>query len=157
MAAQTPLVTLTAADQQELVDLSHRYAAAVDDRRFSDAGDLFCPDGVLVTPGGRTTPPARNEGRAAVQTALSRVQAIPVTFHAVVGVVVEAGAGADDEASGRVACVAHHVTTGDGVDSDEVWHVVYHDRYRRTASGWRFASRELQLRFRASEQVRLSR
>lgn len=154
MTATTSLTdTLSDVDRRELTDLAHRYAAGVDDRRLSDVAALFCPDGVLVTPGGRSTPPAHHTGREAVLAALSQVERIPVTFHAVVGTTLDPVS--SDEAAGRVACVAHHVTAGgpDEGDRDEVWHVVYRDHYRRTPEGWRFARRELQLRFRASRVV----
>lgn len=145
--------TLTAADRQALTDLAHRYAAGVDDRRLADVADLFCVDGVLVTPGGRSTPPARHEGRDAVRAALSQVDRMPVTFHAIVGVTLDPMA--EDEAVGRVACVAHHLVATDDGAHDEVWHLVYRDRYRRTSDGWRFAGRELDLRFRAPQAASL--
>lgn len=155
MSSRAPREDLDDTDRLQLVDLVNRYAAGVDDRRLADVAALFCADGVLVTPAGRSTPAARHEGRQAVEDALSQVSRIPATFHAVVGVVLDGGP--VGEASGRVACVAHHVGPRDGADSDEVWHLVYRDRYRRTAAGWRFVSRELQLVFRSTERVSLSR
>ena len=143
------------ADRRELSDLVHLYAAAVDDRRLPEVAALFCPDGVLVAPAGPGgSAPAEHVGREGVESALTAVSALTATFHAVVGVVQVAGP-SDEEATGRVACIAHHLVRGAEHDSDEVWHLVYRDRYRRTPSGWRFARRAIELGFVESRRVRL--
>jgi hypothetical protein len=44
------VVTLPVADRLAVADLVHRYAAAVDDRRFTEAAELFTPAGELGVP-----------------------------------------------------------------------------------------------------------
>ncbi|GAA3658056.1 hypothetical protein GCM10022237_17660 [Nocardioides ginsengisoli] len=138
---------MSPADQLELTDLVHRYAAGVDDRDLEAVAVLFCDDATLTTPAGTQV------GREEVLAALGAVRDLPVTLHALVGTVFTSVS--DDEATGRVACIAHHVFERDGVTRDDVWHLVYRDAYRRTAQGWRFASRELDVRFRSAGDVRL--
>jgi hypothetical protein len=48
-----------------------------------------------------------------------------------------------DRASGVVYCLAHHNTVCDGVPHNLVMTIRYHDRYRRTAAGWRFEHRKI--------------
>jgi len=147
---------LTEADLRELSDLVHRYAAEVDDRHLAEVAALFCADGVLVAPAGPGgSALAEHVGRQSVESALTAVSALTATFHAVVGVVLVASA-TDDEATGRIACIAHHVVRGAEHDYDEVWHLVYRDCYRRTPSGWRFARRAIELGFVESRRVRLT-
>jgi ketosteroid isomerase-like protein len=139
---------MSPADHLELTDLVNRYAAGVDDRDLEAVAALFCADATLTSPSGTRT------GREEVLAALGAVRDLPVTLHALVGAVFTAVSA--DEATGRIACIAHHVFERDGAARDDVWHLVYRDAYRRTPDGWRFASRELDVRFRTAGQVRLS-
>ena len=139
---------MTPADQLALTDLVHRNAAGVDDRDLDSVVALFCADATLTSPSGTFT------GTDEVRTGLGAVHDLPVTLHALVGTVFTQVA--DDEANGRVACIAHHVVERDGVARDAAWHAVYRDTYRRTAQGWWFASRELEVPFRSVGEVRLS-
>lgn len=146
-------MTLAVADRLELTDLSHRYAAAVDERDASGVAALFTDDGVLTSP----RPPHQLDpveeaiGAAAITAALAPLTEIVVTQHAVVGLVLDEDA---HGASGRVACVAHHVMA-DGTDL--VWHLVYLDRYRRTEAGWRFSRRALRLDIVEQRPVAIAR
>jgi ketosteroid isomerase-like protein len=130
---------VTPADRVELLDLVHRYAAEVDARNLDAVAALFTPDGVLVTPDPPKVldPVHEARGREAITAQLHSLDAIPRTFHAVVGSVFE------DNSTGRVACVAHHLLP-DG-KTDLVWHVRYADSYQRTDDGWRIASRRLHI------------
>jgi len=150
--------SLTDADRSALTDLVHRYAAGVDDRDLSAVAGLFCPDGVLVVPDDPvgSTSSTVHAGRESVESALEQVRALPATMHAVVGIVLEAGPD-PVEASGRVACIAHHVVARHDGTRGETWHVVYRDQYRRTAAGWRIASRELQVQFVERRPVTVAR
>jgi hypothetical protein len=149
--------SLTDADRAALTDLVHRYAAGVDDRDLSAVAGLFCADGVLVVPGDPVglTSSTVHAGRESVESALQQVRALPATMHAIVGLVIEPGTG-PDEASGRAACIAHHVVARHDGARDETWHVVYRDRYRRTSVGWRIARRELQVQFVERRPVTLT-
>jgi len=119
-------------------DLAHRYAAAVDDRRFADVAALFADSGVLATarPPSQLDPVDRHVGPDGVLRALAALDDVPLTFHAVVGQQY-------DGTRGRIACVAHHVTSSDRGPRDTVWHLRYLDDYVETAQGWRFALREV--------------
>lgn len=147
---------LSPADRTELTALVHAYAAAVDDRRSPDVAALFSEDGALVVPADvrRTGSVTVHDGRTAITTAMEQVGRLRATFHAIVGVTLSPGDGAD-EATGRVACIAHHVRApgADGTAADETWHVVYRDRYRRGPDGWAIARRELGIRFRSTATV----
>lgn len=119
-------------------ELPHRYAAAIDDRRFDDVVALFAPDGELVVarPPEELDPVHRYVGAVGVRRAMDLLAAVPRTFHALVGEVY-------DGTSGRVACEAHHVTpTADGW-RDTVWRVRYEDSYVEGDGGWLFGSRRL--------------
>jgi len=150
--------SLTDADRGALTDLVHRYAAGVDDRDLSAVAGLFCPDGVLVVPDDPvgSASSSVHAGRESVESALQQVLALRATVHAVVGIVLEAGPG-HDQATGRVACIAHHVFARHDGARAETWHVVYRDQYRRTSAGWRIARRELQVRFVERRTVTLAR
>ena len=147
-------MTLSAGDRLALADVVHGYAAALDDRRFDDAVDLFTDTAELRLP----DPPAFLEpvrvhsGRDAIRSALRVVAEVLRTQHAIVGEVY-ASQGADG-ARGRIACEAHHWTQhGEGV-SDVVWHLRYDDEYVRTASGWRIAVRALSINAIETRPVR---
>jgi hypothetical protein len=144
---------LSAHDRVALLDVVHRYAAAVDDRRLEEAAALFCQDGVLGTP----EPPEQLDpvheavGRAAIQQHLTALDAIPLTFHAIVGAVFDGDA---STATGRIACVAHHVIAP---DTDLVWHLRYADSYRHDDDGWRIASRRLSIDLIETRSLKRSR
>lgn len=118
-------------------DLAHRYAAAVDDRDFSQVAALFAPDGVLAVPRPprHLDPVAEHIGPAGVLEAMGALATVTRTFHAVVGQVYEG-------TRGRIACIAHHVLPGDPV-IDLVWHLRYLDDYVETRTGWLFSRREV--------------
>jgi len=120
----------------ELSQLVHTYAARIDDRQPVD--DLFTEDAVLLAPDPPDVldPVREHAGRAAIAAATG---SLPPTFHEIVGEVYDVDG---DRATGRVACVAHHV-----VDprTDLVWHLRYADSYRRADGRWRFARRELSI------------
>ena len=133
-------------------DLAHRYAAAVDDRRFADVAALFADDGVLVTarPPEELDPVLRFAGPDGVLEAMSLLAAVPLTFHEVVGQQY-------DGTRGRIACVAHHVSSSERGAQDTVWHLRYLDDYVETTHGWRFASREVHVDLVETRPLRAAR
>lgn len=155
MSSLRPMTSLSPADHLALADLVHRYAAGVDDRDLDAVVALFTSDATMTAPvdPGRSPGTATHDSLDAITTALGAVHRLPVTVHAVVGTVFDAVS--PDEATGRVACVAHHAFERDGGGRDDTWHVVYRDRYRRTDAGWRFASRVLEVRLRTAGEVRI--
>ena len=147
-------MTLSVADRLALADVVHAYAAAVDDRRFDDAAELFTESAQLTLPDPpQTLEPVRSHGgRGAIRDAIGEVAAVARTEHAIVGEVYWSESA--DAAGGRVACVAHHWSPrGDGV-SDVVWHIRYDDGYVRTPSGWRIQSRALTINAVETRPVR---
>nr|WP_155910614.1 MULTISPECIES: nuclear transport factor 2 family protein [unclassified Mycolicibacterium] len=139
-------VPLTLADRLELTDLVHRYAAAVDDRRFDDVIELFTTTAELIVP----DPPRTLEavtalhGHDGVRAAMAALSGVARTQHEIVGEVYSA---APDHALGRITCVAHHWTRGTNPAeiTDLVWHLRYDDEYQPTPAGWRIRRRALTL------------
>jgi hypothetical protein len=118
----------------ELSQLVHRYALTVDEG--GDVAALFTDDGVLVSPDPPKVlvPTVEHVGHDAITAAMAD---LPKTFHAVVGEVYSVDAAG---ATGRIACVAHHVIAP---DTDLVWHLRYADDYRQVDGRWLIARREL--------------
>ncbi|MBV9092163.1 MAG: nuclear transport factor 2 family protein [Mycobacteriaceae bacterium] len=144
---------MTVADRLALADLVHRYAAAVDDRRFAAAADLFVEDGELVVPDSRSlTPVTHHIGRSAIQDALAAVTAVDRTEHAIVGEVYTGSR--PERACGRITCVAHHWSGRDEQITDLVWHLRYDDEYVRTGQNWLFRRRRLTINAVESRPVR---
>ncbi|MCW3843351.1 nuclear transport factor 2 family protein [Micromonospora yasonensis] len=146
---------ITAVDRAEISELVHRYAHLVDNREIGAVAELFMDAGVLVLP----DPPAelgpvrQYAGRAQIVRALRSLSGIPVTLHAVLGLVVDPdGAGG---AVGSVAGAAHHVSDRpDGTTADLVWYLRYADTYRREDGRWRIFRRALQIEWIETRPVR---
>jgi hypothetical protein len=137
-------MTLSADDRSALSDLVHRYAAAVDDRRFDSAAELFTATAELTVPDppDALQPIHSHRGREAVAAAVAAVTAVARTEHAIVGEVYDAAARAGT-ARGRVACIAHHWSRRGDEVVDAVWHLRYDDDYELTDAGWRIGRRAL--------------
>ena len=139
------VTSLALADRVELGELAGRYAAYVDTRRIDELVELFTPDGVLAAaaPPEHLGPTDLHRGPRQIAAAMDLLGSIPVTQHAVVGHVVEE-TDRPGVASGRVACIAHHLSQRAGADvRNTVWHLHYLDTYRTVAGQWRFARREM--------------
>lgn len=130
-----------AADQLALVQLTARYAAAVDGREWDALGALFAADAELVTPGSGASlgMAATATGREEIVAAVRQIEAFARTFHHLTGSIWTLDG---STATGRTTCVAHHVEDGPEQRS-WAWHVIYEDRCVREASGWLFERREL--------------
>jgi ketosteroid isomerase-like protein len=145
-------------DQVEIADLSYRYAACADDRDADGAAALFTPDGVLMVP----EPPAslgpvrEHRGQAAIRRSFAPLDELVLTFHAMAGIVIDAGA-EPGTARGRVSCIAHHVAARGAGGRDHVWYLHYRDDYLRTDEGWRIARRDLYIDLLDSRPVDLVR
>jgi len=149
-----------AADERALLALSVDYAAAADARDGEGFAALFTEDGALVVP----RPPSElrpvivRSGHDALVEVAEFLGRYYRTFHLVSSPRFELDG---NEATGEIPCVAHHVSApaDSGSDSpagtDTVWFIRYHDRYRRTGSGWRIVRRELHLRWVEEHPVAL--
>ena len=148
-------MTLAVADRLALADLVHLYAAAVDDRRFDDVVELFTETCELRLPDPpRAMAPVRHlKGRDGIRAALAQLSGLARTEHAIVGEVYAPGEDAD-YALGRIACVAHHFSVGEGQVSDLIWHLRYDDEYLRTRSGWRIHGRALTINAIETRSIR---
>lgn len=137
-------MTWAPTDHLALRDLVHRYAAAVDDRKFDAAAELFTTTAELVLP----DPPDMLEpvrsytGRNGVLSALTALASVTRTRHSIVGEVFYPG-DTTGFATGRIAGTAHHWTDADGHVTDVVWHLRYDDHYQRAETGWLLARRAL--------------
>jgi len=157
---------LSVGDRLALSDLVDRYAAHVDDRDFDSLGALFTDDAVLRQP----RPPRRMEptddvrGRESIVANFARLRDLRATQHAVVGRAFAAASGtapdaaspagsAVTEATGRIACIAHHVSGADDRPVDHAWHLTYRDLYRRNGDAWLIAERTLQLHWIETRSV----
>ncbi|WP_207949871.1 nuclear transport factor 2 family protein [Nocardioides ochotonae] len=149
----------SAALRPALSDLVHRYAALGDQRRPGALAALFTPTGELVIP----TPPDRLDahrvlaGPRKIGEHLAVLEELSLTVHQIVGEVYDvptsAAPGPPSTATGRVACIANHLTG----ERNLVWHLHYDDRYVREGERWLFARRELHIDFIETRQVRRHR
>jgi ketosteroid isomerase-like protein len=131
----------------ELRALSLAYAEAADRRDVAGFLAVFAPDGVVEVyrplRGDEPTGVFRGHGELArIPASLARW---PSTAHLVGDAAYRWEA--DGEASGVVACEAHHVRPADGTGgtTDEVMTIRYHDRYRRADGRWLIAHRQVRV------------
>ncbi|KRF21290.1 hypothetical protein ASG90_01970 [Nocardioides sp. Soil797] len=148
---------LSGDDCTALRDLVNRYAARVDDRDPVGVAELFAHDGVLTTaaPPKSLGPTHENHGRAAIEQAMAGLDGLVASFHAVTGEVFDPGADSDS-ATGRVACIAHHVSERNGELRDVAWGLTYRDTYRREGSGWLIATRSAHVTFVSAAPVKFA-
>src|SRR5690242_3036151 len=127
------------ADRVEIEALRGEFTDAVMMRDYDRVATLFIPDGALRMP----NVPVDLSGHEAIRGWGEKVPTVleflVQTTHA--GVIRLDG----DTASGR-AYLQEVIRTLDG--RSEVNFAIYHDRYRRTADGWRFTERVYEVRYR---------
>ncbi len=151
-------------DHRELYALSLAYAACADARDGDGMASLFTEEGELVVPRvpGDLRPVVTRSGPDQLRAVAGLLARYHRTFHVVSNARFQAEG---DQATGEVQCVAHHVTAtplatgGAGADgpagTDTVWFIRYRDRYRRSATAWRFTRRELHLQWVEEHPVAL--
>jgi len=126
------------ADRVEIEALRGEFTDAVMMRDYDRAASLFAPDGALRMP----NVPVELEGPEQIRAWGARVpefvEFLVQTTHP--GVIQLDG----DTASGR-AYMQEVLRTRDG--HAEVNYAIYHDRYRRTAGGWKFTERVYEIRY----------
>ncbi|WP_433306981.1 nuclear transport factor 2 family protein [Actinoplanes sp. CA-030573] len=127
------------ADRVEIEALRGEYSDAVMMRDYDRIAALFTDEGVLRMP----NVPVELDGPAQIRAWGERVPAVVEfllqTTHA--GVIVLDG----DVATGRA--YLHELGRLRDGRGEQNW-AVYHDRYRRTPAGWRFAERVYEVRYR---------
>ncbi|TYB42258.1 nuclear transport factor 2 family protein [Actinomadura chibensis] len=136
-------------DRIALADLVARYALYADQVKYTSLAGLFADDAVLTLP----DPPEQLEpvrsvtGRDEIAKALRYLERFPRTSHEIVGQVFDPGR-ENATATGRVACVVHHLDEdGPGEPTDFAWHVRCGDAYRREGGFWRIERRTVQIDF----------
>ncbi|OPG03576.1 nuclear transport factor 2 family protein [Microbispora sp. GKU 823] len=146
---------VTAADAAALTDLVAQYALYADERDFAHLTGLFTEDGVLVLPDPPRAlgPVLARTGHEEIAAAMTALESLTMTFHALAGQVFEPGP-EPGTATGAVACVAHHLSVRDGAPSDLVWHLRYADTYRRHNGAWRITRREVRIEWIETRPVR---
>ena len=126
------------ADRVEIEALRGEFTDAVMMRDYDRVASLFTPDGALRMP----NVPVELEGRGEIRAWGERVPAfvdyLVQTTHP--GTIQLDG----DTASGR-AYLCELIRLRDG--SSQLNYAIYHDRYRRTGGGWRFAERVYEIRY----------
>lgn len=132
---------VSASDRLELTDLVHAYAGALDARDVDGFAVLFTEDGHLgVYEPDAERPLIGYDGAGEIAQAVGLLDDYGETMHVVSNHRMEVDG---DEGSGVVYCLAHHTTVRDGAPHNLVMTIRYHDRYRRTADGWRFSERRI--------------
>lgn len=129
---------------QQLRDLAHRYALAVDSRDAAMLAGLFTADGIMR---GKGQAGARYAGAQGFARMIAEVEAsFGATMHNVFNQTYEQAA--DGTVTGHVTGVASHVLPG-GEDAQDLtlldFAMRYHDRYAREGGGWKFADRQLEV------------
>lgn len=148
---------LTFADRVELAELPARYAMHVDRRDWEPLAELFTADAELLLPDPPQSlaPVTLVAGRPAIIGAMAHLQSIPVTLHAVLGMVIDpAGPGL---ATGWITGEAHHLTMRGEQQRDLVWYLHYDDEYRQADGHWRIARRSIHVDWIETRPVRSSR
>jgi ketosteroid isomerase-like protein len=126
------------ADRVEIEALRGEYSDAVMMRDYDRAASLFTPDGALRMPNIPVELEGREEIRAWGERVPEVVEFLLQTTHP--GLIRLDG----DTASGR----AYMHEIGRGRDGrSELNYAIYHDRYQRTADGWKFAERVYEVRY----------
>jgi len=129
--------------QNELRTLTLRYARAVDRRDYETLGELFVEDGAIHVHRGdplTTEPYLSLEGRAAIIELMQRIEEWEKTQHHLSNQLFESDG---EQATGESYCMAHHVSTLDGVPHDFTMAIRYQDRFVKDGDRWWFATRRL--------------
>ncbi|MFF0492642.1 nuclear transport factor 2 family protein [Nocardia sp. NPDC004068] len=126
------------ADRVEIDALRAAFPDAVMMRDFARLATLFTDDGVLCIPDANI----ELSGRAEFEPGMRRMQDAWDYFvqHSHPGPIDLDG----DTATGRAhICEFGRLRTG----ACHLNYAIYHDRYRRTAAGWRFSERRYEIRY----------
>jgi ketosteroid isomerase-like protein len=130
----------TTEDYVAIRRLQDAYADAITRRAFDELPNLFLPDATIVVDM-RTADPLRFDGPVALGGFISgAMERFEFFVFVILNAVVAVGADGDpDAATGRMVISELRTDREHGRRIDS--YGVYHDRYRRTTDGWRFAAR----------------
>jgi hypothetical protein len=130
--------------RQQLRALAERYAQGVDRREVDTFVALFHDDATIVIHDpSESTEPREIRGVERLAKIPEIIKRYPKTFHLLGQSTYDIG---DDEATGEVYCVAHHLTPDVHGGTNFVMYIRYEDTYRPDADGvWKFAQRRLRV------------
>jgi ketosteroid isomerase-like protein len=133
------------ADRVEIEALRGEYTDAAMMRDYDRAASLFTPDGVLRMPDVPVELAGREEIRGWGERVPDLVDYLVQTTHP--GTIELDG----DTATGR-AYLHEVIRMRDG--SSHLNYAIYHDRYQRTAEGWKFTERVYEIRYLDTSPLR---
>jgi 3-phenylpropionate/cinnamic acid dioxygenase small subunit len=126
------------ADRAAIIDVLYRYATALDSGRWDLLADVFTPSAPIQVSAGTFQGPA--EMRAAVAPYLAQLAACQ---HIITNPQIELEG---DSATSRCYLHAIHYMPDQRVGGNTLERGgVYHDRWVRTADGWRITARRLEV------------
>lgn len=124
-------------DERAIVEVTHRYCAALDGRDWAALDRCFTPDAVAVF--GRV--PGRHEGLGAIQRVCrTSLEPLDASQHLVANHLIDVSG---DGARSRCYVRAQHTRRGLEDGDNFMIAGTYVDEWRRTADGWRITSRTL--------------
>ena len=125
----------------ELRSLAERYAHSVDRRDVATFVALFHDDAAIaIHDPSESNEPRELRGIERLAKIPEVIERYPKTFHLLGQSTYTIG---DDEATGEVYCVAHHLTPDAHGGTNYVMYIRYADTYRREDGGWRIATRRV--------------
>ncbi|MGI5239443.1 nuclear transport factor 2 family protein [Dactylosporangium sp. CA-139066] len=126
------------ADRLDIAALPGEFTDAASSRDFERFAALFTDDGVWRIPGANVD----FRGRAEIRAGIERLQ---VAWEFLIQNVHPGTLRVDGDTAFARVYVSELGRFRDG--TSHVNYSVYHDRYRRTAEGWRFAERAYEVRY----------
>jgi len=123
-------------DHVAIQRLMYRYARCADTKDYAGFAGVFCEDAVFDFMGNEVTP------YSAIEQMMHALDKYNATLHQVHNVFYEVDG---DTAEGETYCVACHLFDDQEGTSKVDMGIVYRDRLRRGAEGWRIARRVFDL------------
>jgi hypothetical protein len=116
--------------------LMYRYASCADRKDYAGFAEVFCADAVFDFSGRVVT------SLAAIQDMMHALEKYSATLHQVHNTLYEVEG---DSATGETYCLASHLFQDTGNTLKIDMGIIYHDRLRRCAGGWRIEWRKFNL------------
>lgn len=129
-------MSISAEDHVSIQRLMYRYARCADTRDYAGFAMVFCEDAVFDFMGNEVTP------YGAIEQMMHALDRYTATLHQVQNVFYEVDG---NSAVGETYCVASHLFDDEDGTSKIDMGIVYRDRLRRGAEGWRIARRVFDL------------
>jgi hypothetical protein len=129
-------MSITVADHIAIQRLMYRYASCADRKDYAGFAEVFCEDAVFDFSGRVVT------SCASIQEMMLALERYSATLHQVHNTLFEV---AGDFATGETYCLASHLFRDSGEIRKIDMGIIYHDRLRRCAGGWRIEWRKFNL------------